>query len=134
MTTCPTIPVSRIREVLGDSGKPLQGARLLLLGVSFKKDIGDTRNSPALLVAELLEQAGATISYSDRYVPQVTIGTRITKSVEFNESALRQQDATVILVDHGYYDLEAVTQHSKLVIDTRGATRSLGPRSNVIQL
>ena len=126
--------VSRIREVLGDSGKPLQGARLLLLGVSFKKDIGDTRNSPALLVAELLEQAGATISYSDRYVPQVTIGTRITKSVEFNESALRQQDATVILVDHGYYDLEAVTQHSKLVIDTRGATRSLGPRSNVIQL
>ena len=125
--------VSRIMEVMGDKGKLLQGAHLLLLGVSFKKDIGDTRNSPAIRVAELLEQAGAKVSYSDRYAPQVTIGTRVAKSVELNRIILEQHDATVILVNHSYFDLETVTSHSELVIDTQDATRVLGPRKNVVK-
>ena len=126
--------VSRIREILGDMGKPLKGTRLLLLGVSFKKDIGDARNSPALRVAELLEQAGAIISYSDMHVPQITIGTRVTKSVDLTEATLREKDATLVLVDHSNFDLGAVALHSQLVIDTRDAMRPLGPRPNVIKL
>lgn len=130
----PYYAVSRIREVLGDMGKPLKGARLMLLGVSFKRNIGDTRNSPALRVAELLEQAGAIISYSDRHVPNVTIGTNVIQSVDLDEATLKEQDATLILVDHSYFNLEAVACHSKLVIDTRGATRALGSRPNVVKL
>ena len=115
-------------------GLGLKGTRLLLLGVSFKKDIGDARNSPALRVAELLEQAGAIISYSDMHVPQITIGTRVTKSVDLTEATLREKDATLVLVDHSNFDLGAVALHSQLVIDTRDAMRPLGPRPNVIKL
>ena len=130
----PYLTVSRIREVLGDQGKLLKGARLLLLGVGFKRDLGDTRNSPGLRVAELLEQAGAIIAYSDWYVPEVTIGARVIRSIDLKESVFKLHDATVILVDHRYFDLEAVVLNSKLVIDTRNATRGLGPHPNVVRL
>ena len=130
----PYYTVSRIVDILGDMGEPLKGARLLLLGVSFKEDIGDTRNSPALHVAQLLIEKGAVISYSDKHVPQVKIGGCTLKSVELDEPTLQQHDAAVILVGHGYYDLEKVVCHSKLVIDTRNATRPLGSRSKVVRI
>jgi UDP-N-acetyl-D-glucosamine dehydrogenase len=125
---------SRIADILGEQGKPLNQARLLLLGLSFKKNIPDTRNSPALRVAELLTERGAQVSYSDRHVPQVTLKGRSTRSVELNEPTLSQYDATIILVNHSYFDLEKIVQHSKLVIDAVDATRPLGTRPTVIRL
>jgi len=130
----PYYAVSRIVDIMGSRGKLLKDTHLLLLGVSFKKNIGDIRNSPALRVAELLAERGARIAYSDRHVPQVTIGGTPIKSVEMDEVTLRQHDATVILVDHSYYDLAKVVRHSKLVIDTRDATRPLGPKPTVVRL
>ncbi len=130
----PYYTVSRIVDILGNRGLVVSGARLFLMGVSFKKDIGDTRNSPALRVAELLSERGARISYSDRHVPSVTVGGSPLKSVEPDETTLQQNDATIILVDHSCYDWESVVAHSKLVIDARGATRPLGPRPTVVRL
>ena len=130
----PYYAVSRIGDILGEKGKPLQGARLLLLGMSFKKDIGDTRNSPALRVAELLRDKGAHISYSDSHVPEVAFGEHTLKSLEADEPTIRDHDATIILVDHSYYDLEKIVRYSKLVIDTRDATRALGPNPTVVKL
>ena len=130
----PYYAASRIVDVLAERGKPTQGSDLLLLGVSFKKDIGDTRNSPALRVAELLAGRGARISYSDRHVPETIIGGCAMKSIELDEVTLQRHDASVILVDHTYFDLEQIALHSKLVIDTRDATRSLGSRPTVIKL
>ncbi len=130
----PYYAVSRIVDVLGGMGKPAKGARLLLLGVTFKKDIGDTRNSPALRVAELLSDKGALIVYSDPHVPEVTIGGRNLKSVELSETELREHDAAIILVNHGLYDIGSVVRHSRLVIDTRDATRQLGPSPTVVRL
>ena len=130
----PYYAVSRIGDILGENGVALRGARLLLLGMSFKREIGDTRNSPALRVAELLRDRGAQISFNDPHVPEVLMGEHVLKSLEPDESTLREHDATVILVDHSDYDLENVVGHSKLVIDTRDATRALGPRPNVVKL
>ena len=102
--------------------------------MSFKKDVEDTRNSPALRVAELLSEKGALISYSDPYVPEATIGGCLMRSVELDEETLGRQDATVILVDHGSYDLEKIVRHSKLVIDTKDVTRPLARGSTVVKL
>ena len=102
--------------------------------MSFKKDIGDTRNSPALRVAELLRDKGAHISYSDSHVPEVAFGEHTLKSLEADEPTIRDHDATIILVDHSYYDLEKIVRYSKLVIDTRDATRALGPNPTVVKL
>ena len=130
----PYYTVSRIVEILGDSGKAIRGARLLLLGASFKRDIGDARNSPALRVAELLQRRGAIISYSDKHVPDIVVGDQPMRSVELTESILAQQDATVILVGHSYYDLEDIALYSELVIDTTDAMRPLDPKPTVVKL
>ena len=130
----PDYVVSRIAQILEDNGTPLKDSRLLLLGISFKKDIDDTRNSPALRIAELLSEKGGRIAYSDRNVPKVTIGGCPMESQELDEATLQRHDAAVILVDHSYYDLEKVVRHSKLVIDTRDAARILGPRPTVVKL
>ena len=130
----PDYVVSRIAQILEDNGNPLKDSRLLLLGISFKKDIDDTRNSPALRIAELLSEKGGRIAYSDRTVPKVTIGGCQMESQELDEATLQRHDAAVILVDHSYYDLEKVVRHSKLVIDTRDAARILGPRPTVVKL
>ena len=131
----PDYAVSRIGDILTDAGVSLKNSRLMLLGIGFKKDIGDTRNSPALRVAQTLSDRGAEISYSDRHVPEITVGgERVLTSVEPDASKLQQHDATVILVNHSYFDIESIVQDSKLVIDACNATRSLGPRPWVVSL
>lgn len=130
----PYYVASRIGEILGDLGQPLRGASLLLLGASFKKEIGDTRNSPALRVAQLLAQRGVNLTYSDQFVPKVTVGGCLLESVELDQTILQQHDATVVLVDHSYYDWENIVRHSKLVIDTLDATRRLGPSPTVVKI
>ena len=130
----PYYAVSRIVEILAENGRAVRGARLLLLGISFKKDIGDTRNSPALRVAELLAERGAEIAYNDMHVPEVTIGGFPMKSIDPDDEAIKEYDAAILLVDHSYYELEKIVNHGKLVIDTRDATRPLGPRPNVVKL
>lgn len=125
---------SRIVDILAQRGETLKNLQLLLLGISFKKNIGDIRNSPALRVAELLSQGGAVIAYSDRHVPEATISGQHLTSVEPDPDTVRGHDATVILVDHSYYDVEEIVHHSKLVIDTRDATGHLGPLATVVKL
>jgi len=130
----PYYAVSRIVDILGDHGKPIKNARLLLLGVSFKKDVQDTRNSPALRVAELLVERGADITYSDQNVPQISLSGKQFNSMDLAQAALHDFDATVILVNHSCFNLEAVVNANHLVIDAVDATRSLGPRPTVVKL
>ena len=130
----PYYVVSRIGDVLGEHGKTLRGARLLLLGMSFKEDIRDTRNSPALQIAGMLAQRGAEVSYSDDYVPEVSMGDLRLESAVLNEHTLSGQDAIVVLVGHSYYDWQSIIDHGRLVIDAQGALRHLGPRTNVVAI
>ena len=130
----PYYTLTRIIDALGDYGKPLKNAQLLVLGVTFKENIDDTRNSPALRVMELLTERGANISYHDSHIPALNVNGHSMKSVTVDSQMLQQFDAAVILVNHEGMDWVQIVDNSKLVIDTRNATKKLGHRANVFKL
>jgi UDP-N-acetyl-D-glucosamine dehydrogenase len=109
-TAMPEIVVERVQDALNDRLQPLKGARVLVVGVAYKRDIDDIRESPALDVIELLSRKGARVDYHDPYVPTLRIG---------------DYDAVVILTDHSAIDYGRLVQESRLVVDTRNATRAV---------
>jgi len=122
----PEFVVERVSRLLNRESKALRGARILLLGVAYKKDIDDLRESPALRVLELLEKEGARVVYNDPFIPSFTRRGRDYSSVELTAETLAAQDLVVITTNHSAYDYRFITEHAKLVFDTRNATA--GPR------
>lgn len=125
--------VSRITEALNGQRKALNGAKLLLLGVTYKKDVADIRESPSLKLIQLLQQKGAKINYNDPYIPQIRLPNIHLESVDITEEFLSSMDCTVIATDHSCYNIEQIANWSKLVFDTRGITRMLKV-SNIARL
>ena len=110
-------------------------AKILILGVAFKRDVDDIRHSPALKVMELLLKDGArNISYNDPHVPRVKVNNYEYHSVEVTNELLRSADCVVITTDHSTYDYEAVVKNSRCVIDTRNATKAVKQGRNKIVL
>lgn len=104
----------------------IKEAKVLILGVAFKRDVDDTRHSPALRVMELLlADHVKNISYNDPYVPGITINGNALQSTELSPELLQSMDCVVITTDHSVYDYEMIVKHSKCVIDTRNATKSV---------
>ena len=133
----PYFVVDKITRAMNVRQKAINGARILLLGIAYKKDIDDERESPALKVFELLEQQGAHVQFHDPYVPVVkphTFFSRKIRSVPLSEELVESQDCVVITTDHSSIDYEWVVKHSALVIDSRNATKGLSQRGNVIRL
>lgn len=129
-TDMPRYVVSRTMEALSDQGKAMKGARVLLLGIAYKKDVDDMRESPSLVLWELLEARGATVAFYDPYIPVVPPTrehARFTgaKSVVMSEDSLKCADAVLIATDHSSVDYAFVVKHSKLVVDTRNACASM---------
>lgn len=124
----PHYVVSRTREALKEAGKTLKGAKILVLGLAYKKDIDDPRESPAFKVIEILQGKGARVSYNDPLIPFTPemrhYGVHM-KSAALTEKLLRAQDAVVIVTDHSAYDYDRIVKHSRLVIDTRNATKDV---------
>ena len=123
-TAMPYHVVSAIASALNDRKKALQGARVLVLGVAYKKDIDDLRESPSLAIIELLRKAGAKVSYHDPYFPFVGRGRKYElgmKCVPLQD--LNQYDCVLIATDHSDYDYQRIVDDSQLVVDTRHATR-----------
>jgi len=116
---------SRIMEALNAQGKSVKGARVLVLGVAYKKDAEDLRESPSLKLIELLGKKGAEVSYNDPYIPQVQLPQGNLNSVELTAERLSSADCVVIATDHTSYNLDDIVARSKLVFDTRGTTRGL---------
>ena len=114
--------VERAMELLNENGKPLNGARVLLLGVAYKKDIADLRESPALKIAKILRDRGAIVSYHDPYVPEVKLGEDTIENLPLTEETLRSQDLVIITTAHTNVDYKLVVAASPLVFDTRNAT------------
>lgn len=107
---------------------PLSRARILILGVAFKRDVSDTRNSPALKVMEILLSYGApaeNLRYNDPFVPSVSVNGVEFGSTELSEELLRDTDCVLILTDHSQYDYRWIVERARLVVDTRNATRGL---------
>lgn len=125
--------VSRILEALNAGGKSLAGARVLVLGVAYKKDVEDTRESPALKIIQLLREKGAEVSYNDPYVSQIHVPAGDMESVELDHERLAASDCVVIAADHSCYDMGDIVARAKLVFDARGATRGLNG-NNIVRL
>jgi UDP-N-acetyl-D-glucosamine dehydrogenase len=124
--------VNIIGQGLNRQGKSLQNAQILILGVSFKPNIDDARNSPAERVIELLLKEKARVSYHDPYVPRFTVGGNVVlrevvtlENVDLSAETLSHIDGVVIVTDHRDINYEWVVEHSLLVIDSRNATRNV---------
>ena len=126
----PVFCVERIERALNDAGKPVKGSRILILGMSYKAGVGDTRESPALKIAALLRDLGADISYHDPHVPELP-DMGLT-SVDLDE-ALPGCDAAAIVTAHPNVDYEALAARAPLVVDFRGVTRGI-KAGNLIRL
>ncbi len=124
---------SWIMEDLNSRGTSLNGTGVLVLGASYKKDIGDIRESPAIKLMQQLRGKGAKVSYHDPYVPEINIGGETMKSVALGEGCLAAADCVVIATDHSTYDYQFIADKSRLVFDTRGVTRGL-KADNIIRL
>jgi UDP-N-acetyl-D-glucosamine dehydrogenase len=126
----PAFCVERIQRALNDAGKSVRGSRVLLLGVSYKAGIGDTRESPALKILDRLGELGAELSYHDPHVPELSAHS--LASVDLDE-ALRSADVAAIVTAHPEIDYEAVVAAAPLVVDFRGVTRNI-EATNLVRL
>jgi UDP-N-acetyl-D-glucosamine dehydrogenase len=120
----PEFVVDKIARTFNDRQKAVKGAKILILGVAYKANITDVRESPALDVIHLLRERGADVSYHDPFVPSVMIGRVRLKGKPWSTGLLRKADAVVITTAHQAFAPEEILLHSKLVIDTRNLMRA----------
>ncbi|HXG66654.1 MAG TPA: nucleotide sugar dehydrogenase [Blastocatellia bacterium] len=119
--------VQLAQDGLNNHGKPLKGSRILVLGVAYKRDIDDMRESPALGIIDQLLHKGAEVSYHDPYVPQLALdGKGRLESVALTDEALSGCDCALVVTDHSAVDYARVLRLAPLIVDTRNVTRSLG--------
>lgn len=124
----PYYVLERTNEALNAERKCLNGAKILVLGVAYKKDIDDDRESPSYVVMQLLMERGAIVRYNDPHIPRLKPGRKhqfSMESVPLNEDVLDEMDAVLILTDHSAYDYDWIAHHTSLVVDTRNATKNI---------
>jgi UDP-N-acetyl-D-glucosamine dehydrogenase len=121
----PAVVVRKVAQALNEEEKSVKGSRILVLGVAYKKDIDDMRESPALDVIRLLEDQGAKVSYHDPHVPRFSEDGHKHESVELTDKELTSADAVVIVTDHTAVDYQRVVRLSRVIVDTRNATAKL---------
>jgi UDP-N-acetyl-D-glucosamine dehydrogenase len=125
-TAMPYHVLTSVAGALNRQKKALNGARVLVLGVAYKKDIDDLRESPALTIIELLQKEGAQVSYNDPYFPFIGKGRKYDLQMKCSPlDNLEQYDCVLIVTDHSDYDYARIVQESTLVVDTRNATRGI---------
>jgi len=115
--------VDKVQDALNQVGKPVKGSRVLVLGVAYKKDVSDVRESPALDIIELLRAKGADVRYHDPHVPVISHNGYYMSSESDLNRALEQADCVIIVTDHSWYDWGDVAQRARLIVDTRHAIR-----------
>ncbi|HEX9663043.1 MAG TPA: nucleotide sugar dehydrogenase [Candidatus Binatia bacterium] len=119
----PAVVNSMVADGLNQHSKSIRGSKITILGVAYKKNVSDCRESPALDVMRLLSQKGAVLSYNDPFVPSMRLNGEVLRSVELSPESIANQDCLIILTDHSIYDFRAIIASAKLVIDTRNATK-----------
>ena len=136
-TSMPHYVIEHVATALNSHKKPINGSRILVLGLAYKKDVDDIRESPSIELIELLKERGAIVDYNDPHVPtthkQREHDLRM-KSVPLTPETLASYDCVLIATDHSAYDYEMIVKHSKLIVDTRNATASVeGPKKHVVK-
>jgi len=131
----PQYVVERSKKLLHKRKSGLKGARVLVLGVTYKKDIKDLRESPAIDVIEILQKEKTKVSYSDPHIPYLDIGSICLKSIKITASVLKKQDLVILVTDHEKFKYSFIAKHSKLIFDTRNAFAMHGIKgTNIIKL
>jgi UDP-N-acetyl-D-glucosamine dehydrogenase len=119
----PQFVVDKVQNALNDAGKPVKGSRVHVMGVAYKRDIDDLRESPALDIILLLERLGAEVTYSDPHVPHVRLNGHGLRSCA--EDAAGEADCVVIVTDHSGFDYAGLVERSRLIVDTRNALKGI---------
>jgi UDP-N-acetyl-D-glucosamine dehydrogenase len=134
-STMPRVVVGVVADALNARRQSVNGSRVLILGVSYKRDVNDARESPAIDIIHELAQRGAAVEYHDPYVARLDVQGRAMACVPLDDVRLAQADCVVIATDHSSIDYKRVVDLAPLVIDTRNATRGVAPyRDNVVKL
>ena len=136
----PAFVVRKVADALNDEGRAVRGSRVLVLGIAYKKDIDDLRESPALEIIRMLQELGAEVAYHDPHCPVIRddghtpLRDLPLRSVELTDTALRWADAVVIVTDHSCVDYQEVADEARLVVDARGVMRGYAGQARVIGL
>jgi UDP-N-acetyl-D-glucosamine dehydrogenase len=128
----PQYVVNKVNDALNDFSKSVKNSRVLIIGVSYKKDIDDLRESPALDIIQLLQSRGAKVMYHDPYVPEIHFENTALNSIAL-EDGLAKSDCAVIVTNHSSIDYKRVVDQAPVVLDTRNATRGIHS-SKIIKL
>ena len=127
--------ITLVVDALNDRGRALRGSSLLVLGVTYKPDVNDIRESPAVEIIEGLERKGAQVSYADPLTPQLAIGNLKLAAVEVTPDTIAAADCVLILTNHSTFDYAAIANHATLVVDTRNALKAdRQARSSIVTL
>jgi len=127
--------VELVTAGLNGRRRAMNGARILALGVAYKRGVGDIRESPALEILASLRRKGAEVAYVDPFIPAITLDETALKAVELTDAELAAADCVVILTDHPEFDYRRVVERATLVVDTRNATeRILAPAGRILRI
>ncbi|MDG3005294.1 nucleotide sugar dehydrogenase [Paludisphaera mucosa] len=136
-TSMPAYVVGRIADALNDREKPVKGSRITILGMAYKRDVDDPRESPGFELMDLLLQKGADVEYNDPHIPTLKPMRRYPNlkmsSRELTPEYLRSRDCLLIATDHSAYDWPSIVAHASLIVDTRNALRGLSGRATIIR-
>jgi len=132
-THMPGYVLELLTDALNDRERAVRGSRVLALGVAYKANVADTRDSPALEIIDALLRKGAQVAYHDPHVPQTTVNGVKMESIAW-PADLGSFDAVLILTSHGFYDWKSIVAGSRLVVDTRNATAGIAPAPHVVRL
>lgn len=127
----PQYIVERAARILNRFKKPLNGSKILILGIAYKQDIDDFRESPALKVIENFENAGAIISYNDPYIPKFRYNGNEYFSIELTVDNLKESDLVIITTMHSLFNYDLIKLHAKFILDTKNAMKKIMDRSNI---
>jgi len=123
-----------VADALNDRGRCLRGSRVLVLGVTYKRDVNDVRESPALEVIRMLAEKGSQLSYADPYVPELDLGDAKLAAVPVTRETLAAADCAVILTDHRAFDYTLIAREAPLVVDVRNALHDAADRAKIVTL
>ena len=133
-TNMPRYVVSKVTEALNEDSKPVRGSQILVLGVAYKPDVDDVRESPAIDIIQLLQQQGAAVSFHDPHVADLRFDDIEMRSVEYGVATVASADCVLIVTDHSAYDWAEILDNAQLVVDTRNATAALHGRARIVTL
>src|SRR5436309_6969303 len=120
----PHFVVDKIQNALNEHSKPLKGSKVHVLGVAYKRDIDDVRESPALDIIHLLKQRGAQVGYSDPWIPQINDHGIVMQATDETQG-IAEADCVVIVTDHARFDYAAAVKSARLIVDTRNALKGV---------